>query len=79
MKQLDLMDWLDETAVIKAAPPAHAIAHREWLKTQLKPVMLELDFLQVSPIAISEALSYYANIYAQKAQDHVLHTSSDHE
>lgn len=30
--------------------------------------------LQISPLAISEALSFYANIYAKKAQAEVLNT-----
>ena len=72
MIQIDILDWLDETAVIKAAPPASAIGQREWLKTQLETLMHELDYLQVSPLAISEALHFYANIYAEKAQDTLL-------
>ena len=76
MKQFDLLDWLDENAVIKAAVPSHAIQHREWLKTQLEVIMLELDHLQISPLAISEALSFYANAYAEKAQQNILKSES---
>ena len=76
MTQIDLLDWLDDTAVIKAALPSNAIQHREWLKTQLEVVMQELDYLQISPLAISEALSFYANAYAEKAQSDVLKPES---
>ena len=72
MTQIDLLDWLDDTAVIKAAPPSNATQHREWLKSQLEAVMIELDHLQISPLAISEALSFYANAYAEKAQNDIL-------
>lgn len=72
MKQIDLLDWLDETAVIKAALPAHVVQQRQWLKEQLAPVMKELDYLNVSPLAISEAMHYYANKYAEKAQNGIL-------
>lgn len=76
MKQIDLLDWLDENAVIKAAPPSHATQHREWLKTQLEVVMMELDHLQISPLAISEALNFYANMYVEKAQQDILESES---
>ena len=72
MTQIDLLDWLDDTAVIKAALPSNATQHREWLKAQLAVVMMELDHLQISPLAISEALHFYANTYAEKAQDDIL-------
>ena len=70
--QFDLLDWLDDKAVIKSSPPSNATQHREWLKHQLQAVMLELDYLQVSPLAISEALNFYANAYAEKAQNDIL-------
>ncbi len=72
MKQTDLLDWLDSTAVIKDLPPAQAVQQREWLKAQLTPVMLELDHLQISPMAVSEALHYFANQYSEKAQNDIL-------
>ncbi len=72
MKQIDLLDWLDETAVIKTALPANAVQHREWLKEQLIPVMQELEYLKVSPQAVSEALSYYAHLFSEKAQQEIL-------
>ncbi len=76
MKQFDLLDWLDENAVIKSALPSNAIQHREWLKAQLEVLMMELDHLQISPLAISEALSFYANAYAEKAQQNILKPES---
>jgi hypothetical protein len=72
MKQIDLLDWLDETAVIRDLPPAECVQQREWLKTQLKRVMMELDHLEVSPLAISEALSFYVGQYSEKAQADIL-------
>lgn len=72
MEQIDLLDWLDETAVIKSAPPAESLRQREWLKDQLRSVMMEIDHLQISPLAVSEALHYYANQYAIKAQNDIL-------
>lgn len=72
MEQIDLLDWLDETAVIKDLPPAEVVQQREWLKAQLKRVMLELDHLQISPLAVSEALNFYANEYSEKAQEKIL-------
>ncbi len=77
MEQIDLLDWLDETAVIKAALPANAVQHREWLKHQLVPLMQELDYLGVSPQAVSEALHYYAHQYAEKAQSDILDIESE--
>ena len=72
MEQIDLLDWLDETAVIKDLPPAEVVQQREWLKGQLKRVMLELDHLNISPLAVSEALRFYANEYSEKAQSEIL-------
>jgi len=72
MTQIDILDWLDETAVIKSSPPAQAVQQREWLKEQLLPVMKELDYLEISPSAVSEALHYYANVYKIKAQEDIL-------
>ncbi|MGH1404366.1 MAG: hypothetical protein ACRBDL_08985 [Alphaproteobacteria bacterium] len=79
MEQIDLLDWLDETAVIRAAPPADAVQQREWLKKELSSVMRELDYLNVSPQAVSEALHYYANQYALKAQSSILDIETDAE
>ena len=75
MKQIDLLDWLDETAVIKDLPPASTVQQREWLIfyiLQLKKVMLELDYLDISPMAVSEALSFYVKEYSEKAQADIL-------
>jgi len=72
MTQIDLLDWLDDTAVIKATPPSNVTQQREWLKSQLEVIMMELDHLQISPLAISEALNFYANAYAEKAQNDIL-------
>lgn len=72
MTQLDLLEWLEDMAVIKDSPPAQSVQQREWLKQQLKPLMYEMDHLALSPLAVSEALCYYAHIYAQKAQDAIL-------
>lgn len=72
MKQIDLLDWLDETAVIKDLPPASTVQQREWLILQLKKVMLELDYLDISPLAVSEALSFYVKEYSEKAQADIL-------
>lgn len=72
MKQIDLLDWLDETAVISDLLPAESVQQREWLKIQLRRVMLELDHLQISPLAVSEALSFYASEYSKKAQANIL-------
>ncbi len=72
MTQIDLLDWLDETAVIKDLPPAQSVQQRKWLKSQLVPLMQELEYLNISPLAMSEALHYYANFYAEKAQSAIL-------
>ncbi len=72
MMQIDLLDWLDETAVIKDLPPASSVQQREWLIGQLKKIMLELEYLEISPLAISEALSFYVKHYSDKAQADIL-------
>lgn len=72
MKQTDLLEWLDDTAVIRDLPPAKCIQQREWLKRQLLQLMQELDYLNISPTAIHDALHYYANHYREKAQDDIL-------
>lgn len=66
MKQASLLDWIDTT---KSSIPSEAIQHRAFVVEQLKPVMQELEALELSPLAISEALAHYHAHFQTIAQD----------
>lgn len=67
MEQLDIENWIDQNRVIKSMPPAQAIQHRTFVIEQLKPIMQELDYMELSPLAISEAMAHYMEKYRQAA------------
>lgn len=75
MEQLDLLDWLNSKRVILEAPPAQHIQHRRFIIEQLKPILKELEALNISASTISEALAYYQHHYLEKAQQAILKTT----
>ncbi len=72
MIQTDLLDWLNKKRVIKAAPPSQGIQQRAFVLDQLAPIMRELEALELSPLAISEALHQHAAYFQDKAQNQIL-------
>jgi hypothetical protein len=51
--QMDLIDWLDEKRVIRQQPPSQSTQHRLFIIEQLKPIMRELEALELSALTIS--------------------------
>lgn len=72
MEQTDLLDWLDGKKVIRAQPPSQSIQHRAFVIEQLAPIVRELETLRLSPLAVSEALQFYAGQFQTKAQNQLL-------
>ncbi|SHE22518.1 hypothetical protein [methanotrophic endosymbiont of Bathymodiolus puteoserpentis (Logatchev)] len=72
MEQMDLIDWLDGKRVIRQQPPTQSTQHRLFIIEQLKPIMRELEALELSALTISEALAHYQNLYQEKAQQAIL-------
>ncbi len=70
---MDLIDWLDGKRVIKQQPPAQMTQHRQFIITQLKPIMRDLEALELSPLAIAEAMAYFSNLYQEIAQNVILY------
>jgi len=77
MIQTDLLDWLDSKKIILALPPAQSTQQRTFLINQLKPIMREMERLELSPLAISEALAYYSNYYQEAAQAAILEEKAE--
>ncbi|GFO75230.1 hypothetical protein BPLS_P2317 [Bathymodiolus platifrons methanotrophic gill symbiont] len=48
MKQMDLIDWLDGKRVIRQLPPTQSTQHRLFIIKELKPIMRELEALELS-------------------------------
>lgn len=72
MKQLDLIEYIESLAVIKAMPPAQATQQRAFVIEQLAPIMREFEALDVSPTALAEAMAFYLNKYREQAQQDLL-------
>lgn len=72
MEQMDLIDWLDDRRVIKQQLPIQSIQHRLFIIKQLKPIMRELEALEISALTISEAIAHYQELYREKAQQAIL-------
>jgi hypothetical protein len=66
MKQMDLIDWLDNKRVIVQQPPSQSTQHRLFIIEQLKHIMRELEALELSALTIFEALAHYQNLYQEK-------------
>jgi hypothetical protein len=83
MHQTDLLDWLeDNKAIVSALPSSHTLQRQfiiEQLTPFLKPVLIELETLNASPMAISEALHHFAKTYSQQAQEMLLHDRDNTE
>lgn len=75
MEQINLLDWLDSKRIILALPPAEHIQHRRFIIEQLKPILKELEVLNISDLTISEALAHYQYHYLEKAQQVILKPS----
>lgn len=75
MEQIDLLDWLDSKRIILESPPSENTQHRRFIIEQLKPILKELEALNISDLTISEALTYYQNHYLEKAQQAILKPS----
>lgn len=75
--QTDLLDWLDSKKIILALPPTQSTQQRTFLINQLKPIMREMERLELSPLAISEALAYYSNHYQEAAQAAILEEKAE--
>ena len=71
MEQMDLIDWLDGKRVIRQQPPTQSTQHRIFIIEQLKPIMRELEALELSSLT-SEAMARYQNRYQEKAQQAIL-------
>ena len=69
---MDLIDWLDDRRVIKQQLPIQSIQHRLFIIKQLKPIMRELEALEISALTISEAIAHYQELYREKAQQAIL-------
>lgn len=76
MEQLSLLDWLDKKRVIVELPPNEHIRHRAFIIEQLKPIFRELEALELSDSAISEAMAYYQHQYQEKHQNCLISGSS---
>ncbi|GFO76437.1 hypothetical protein BPLS_P4214 [Bathymodiolus platifrons methanotrophic gill symbiont] len=72
MKQMNLIDWLDGKRVIRQLPPTQSTQHRLFIIKELKPIMRELEALELSALTISEAMAHYQNIYQEKVQQAIL-------
>ena len=72
---LDWLDWLDSKRIILESPPSENIQHRRFIIQQLKPILKELENLNISNSTISEALAYYQHYYLEKAQKAILKPS----
>ena len=67
MKQMDLIDWLDDKRVIRQQPPTKATQTVFLSSSSLKPIMRELEALELSALTVSEAMAHYQNLYQEKA------------
>ena len=69
---MDLIDWLDGKRVIRQLPPSLSTQNRLFIIEQLKPIMRELEALEISAFTISEAMAHYKNLYQEKAKQAIL-------
>lgn len=75
MEQIDLLDWLDSKRIILELPPSENTQHRRFIVEQLKPILKEIENLNISDLTISEALAHYQHHYLEKAQQAILKPS----
>jgi len=72
MEQIDLLDWLGSKRIILESPPSENTQHRRFIIQQLKPILKELEALNISDSTISEALAYYQIYYLERVQKAIL-------
>jgi len=77
MEQLNLLDWLNSKKIILDLPPTEHIQHRTFIINQLKPIFAELEALELSDGAISEAMAHYQNHYQEKHQKTILRATKE--